>query len=145
GFTLRAVLAALGADARVTVAELVPSVVAWARGPMAPVFGGCLDDPRVDVQTVDVARLIAQAGTSAASGGGAWDAILLDVDNVPDGMTAAANDALYDLTGLAAIGMALRPGGVLAVWSATSDRRFPRRLAQIGFDVKEHKVLAHGT
>ena len=135
GFTLRAALAELPGDARVTVAELVPEVVAWARGPMAGLFEGSLDDPRVVVRETDVADPI-------RSGKGAYDAILLDVDNGPEGLSRKANDALYDHAGLAAARAALRPGGVLAVWSSAPDAGFTRRLAQAGFSVEETRVRA---
>jgi spermidine synthase len=138
GFTLRATLQALGGDARVVVAELVPAVVAWARGPMAGVFGGSLADKRVDIREADVGQLI-RAGSSA------YDAILLDVDNGPEGLTRDANDALYDLQGLRAARAALRPGGVLAVWSSGPDADFTRRLRKSGFDVDEVKVRARGS
>lgn len=135
GFTLRAALAELPGDARVTVAELVPEVVAWARGPMAGVFEGCLDDPRVTVRETDVADLIRPAKA-------AYDAILLDVDNGPEGLSRKANDALYDHSGLAAARVALRPGGVLAVWSSAPDAGFARRLGQAGFSVEETRARA---
>jgi spermidine synthase len=138
GFTLRAALAMLGADARVVVAELVPAVVAWARGPMAEVFGSSLSDPRVGIREADVGDLI----RSARSG---YDAILLDVDNGPEGLTRQANDALYDLEGLHAARAALRPGGVLAVWSSAPDRNFARRLRHAGFEVDEIRVRARAT
>lgn len=137
GFTLRAALARLGPGARVTVAELVPAVVAWARGPLAPLFGGCLDDPRVTIAQGDVAALIGSARA-------AYDAILLDVDNGPDGLTRAANDRLYDRQGLAAAKAALRPGGVLGVWSSAPDQAFTRRLRDAGFAVEERIVRARG-
>ena len=137
GFTLRAALALLGADASVTVAELVPAVVAWARGPMSAVFGDCLDDPRVTVVEGDV-------GTPIREGAGRFDAILLDVDNGPEGLSRAANDALYDTAGLGRAKAALRPGGVLAVWSSAPDDGFRRRLGRAGFVVEEAKVHAHG-
>jgi spermidine synthase len=137
GFTLRAALAELGDDARVTVAELVPAVVAWARGPMVDIFGGSLDDPRVTILETDVARLI-------RSGSSTYDAILLDVDNGPEGLTAKANDRLYDKAGLAAAGAALKPGGVLAVWSQGPDGGFTKRLRETGFSVDEVKVRANG-
>ena len=135
GFTLRAALAALGPAARVTVAELVPEIIEWARGPMAALSAGCLDDRRVRVAEADVADLIAEAPA-------AWDAILLDVDNGPDGLVRAANDRLYSAAGLAAAKAALRPGGVLAIWSAAPDAAFARRLAQAGFAVEEVAVRA---
>ncbi|WP_375464048.1 hypothetical protein [uncultured Methylobacterium sp.] len=138
GFTLRAALAALPAEAAILVAELVPAVVAWARGPLAEVFGDSLDDPRVTVRAADVARLIGERAS-------AWDAILLDVDNGPDGLTRAANDRLYDATGLGAARSVLRPGGVLAVWSASPDRGFGRRLREAGFVVEEVATRANGT
>jgi spermidine synthase len=138
GFTMRAALAALGAQARITVAELVPAVVAWARGPMAEVFGDSLGDPRLRIQEGDIVPLIAGARS-------AFDAILLDVDNGPAGLTRAANDGLYDATGLSAAYAALRPGGVLALWSAGPDADFTRRLRQSGFGVEEARARANGT
>jgi spermidine synthase len=137
GFTLRAALAELGADAIITVAELVPSVVAWARGPMAAVFGKCLDDRRVTVWEIDVRQAIAK-------GKAGFDAILLDVDNGPEGLTRKANDQLYSASGLAAARAALKPGGVLAVWSSGPDEQFTRRLKQAGFQVEEVKTRANG-
>lgn len=137
GFTLRAALAALDAGAAVTVAELVPAVVGWARGPMAKIFDGCLDDPRVSIREADVGQLI-KAGSAA------WDAILLDVDNGPEGIVYKGNDALYGAAGLAAARAALKPGGVLAVWSQGPDSGFTRRLKQAGFAVEEISARAHG-
>ncbi|MGG7579141.1 spermidine synthase [Rhizobium sp. Nf11,1] len=128
GFTLRAALAVLPQDAGVIVAELVPAVVAWARGPMAEVFKGCLDDPRVHVHQGDV-------GEAIHAGKAAYDAILLDVDNGPDGLTRKSNDRLYDFAGLRATRDALRPGGVLAVWSSGPDPDFTRRLKDSGLSV----------
>jgi spermidine synthase len=135
GFTLRAALAVLGPGARITVAELVPAVIAWARGPMADVFGDSLKDPRVSIREADVVDVI-------ASQAAAFDAILLDVDNGPEGLIRKANDALYDLKGLKAIRRALRPGGVLAVWSSGSHPAFTKRLRDAGFDVNEVNVRA---
>ncbi|PDQ21002.1 hypothetical protein CN311_10930 [Mesorhizobium sanjuanii] len=137
GFTLRAALAELGADAGVVVAELVPAVVAWARGPMAEMFGGCLDDPRVSIREVDVGQLIRSEKST-------WDAILLDVDNGPEGIVYTANDALYGAAGLGAARAALKPGGVLAVWSQGPDAGFMRRLKQAGFAVEEIRTRANG-
>jgi spermidine synthase len=137
GFTLRAALGALPADARVTVAELVPAVVDWARGPMAEVHNGTLDDPRVDVHIGDVGGLI-------RSRRAAYDAILLDVDNGPDGLTRASNDTLYSRTGLRAAMAALRTNGVLAVWSSAPDGAFTRRLKDVGFATEEVNVRANG-
>jgi spermidine synthase len=135
GFTLRAALGALTGPAQVEVAELVPAVVAWARGPMAEVFRGCLDDPRVTIVERDVGDIIRARP-------GACDAILLDVDNGPDGLTLSANDRLYDGPGLAAARAALKPGGVLAVWSSGPDESFTRRLKKAGFNVEENPVRA---
>jgi spermidine synthase len=135
GFTLRAALAVLGTEARITVAELVPAVIAWARGPMADIFGDSLDDPRVSLQASDVAEAI-QSRPSA------FDAVLLDVDNGPEGLIRKANDALYDAKGLQAIRRALRPGGVLAVWSSGPHPLFSKRLRDAGFDVNEVGVRA---
>jgi spermidine synthase len=135
GFTLRAALAALGDDAVVTVAELVPEIIAWARGPMRDLTAGCLDAPRVRLIEGDVA-------TSIAEGAGGYDAILLDVDNGPDGLSRAANDRLYSAAGLEAAKAALRPGGVLAIWSAAPDKAFARKLGQSGFAVEEVALRA---
>ena len=135
GFALRAALAVLGPDARITVAELVPKIVEWARGPMAGLTGGCLDDPRVTLVQADVALQI-------AAGRNAYDAILLDVDNGPDGLVRAGNDRLYTREGLAAARAALMSGGVLAVWSAGKDPVFAGRLRKAGFAVEEVQVRA---
>ncbi|UYY79130.1 spermidine synthase [Sphingomonas sp. R1] len=135
GFTLRAALGVLGGNARVTVAELVPKIVDWARGPMAALTNGCLDDPRVKVVFDDVGRVI-------ADGQNAYDAILLDVDNGPDGLTRVGNDSLYSMRGLDFARQALRPGGILAVWSAAPDPAFARRMRDSGFQVEEVAVRA---
>jgi len=138
GFTLRAALAELGSEAQVTVAELLPAVLAWARGPMAEVFGDSLTDPRVSIFEGDVGRLI-------RSGRSAYDTILLDVDNGPEGLTRKANDSLYDLPGLSSARTALTPGGILAVWSSAPNKAFPRRLRKVGFGVDEVAARANGT
>jgi spermidine synthase len=138
GFTLRSALAAVGAEARIVVAELVPAVVAWARGPMAEVFGESLADPRVSIRELDVGQLI-------RSGPSAYDAILLDVDNGPEGLSRTANDALYDAKGLSAARTALHPGGVLAVWSSGPDAKFSRRLRNAGIAVDEVRARANGS
>lgn len=135
GFTLRAALAMLAPGARVTVAELVPEIIDWARGPMATLAAGCLDDPRVDLVTGDVAGVI---GATANY----YDAILLDVDNGPDGLTRTANDRLYSMAGLARAKAALKAGGILAIWSAAPDAVFARRLQEAGFNVEEVTVRA---
>ena len=135
GFTLRAALGVLDGSARVTVAELVPEIIEWARGPMVDLMDGCLDDPRVDLLIEDVVPVIGRARSL-------YDAILLDVDNGPDGLTAAANDRLYSAAGLEAAKAALKPGGILAVWSAGSDDAFTRRLRQGGYLVDEVAVKA---
>jgi spermidine synthase len=135
GFTLRAALAVLGPKARITVAELVPEVIAWARGPMAEIFGDSLVDQRASIVCADVIAVI-QSHPSA------FDAILLDVDNGPEGLIRKANDALYDFSGLTAIRRALKPGGVLAVWSSGPHPAFTRRLREAGFDVNEVAVRA---
>jgi spermidine synthase len=119
----------------VTVAELVPEIIAWARGPMAALAAGCLDDPRVEIVERDVAVVIAESP-------GGYDAILLDVDNGPDGLVRAANDRLYSMAGLASAKAALKPGGILAVWSAGADAVFARRLSDAGFLVDEVAVRA---
>jgi spermidine synthase len=137
GFTLRAALAIVPSEASVTVAELVPEVVSWARGPMAEVFKGCLDDPRTTVHQGDVGELI-------RSSKGKFDGILLDVDNGPDGLTRESNDSLYNRRGLSAAHQALRPGGVLSVWSSGPDDGFTRRLKEGGFDTEVVHTRANG-
>ena len=136
GFTLRAAQASLGTDARLIVAEIVPEIVAWAGGPMAPVFGTCLSDPRTEVAVADVGALIRAAEC-------AYDAILLDVDNGPDGLTRPGNGTLYAAAGLRAARRALGPAGVLAIWSAAPDRVFARRLSEAGFEVATSTVRAN--
>ncbi|MDQ3075062.1 MAG: MnmC family methyltransferase [Pseudomonadota bacterium] len=135
GFTLRAALAELGRDASVTVAELVPEIIDWAQGAMAELTAGCLDDPRLTLDMVDVGLLIREKPSH-------YDAILLDVDNGPDGLTRAANNGLYTRSGLAAAKAALKPGGILAVWSAAPDVRFAKALSDAGFIVDEVAVRA---
>ena len=135
GFTLRAALARLPPGARITLVELVPEIIAWARGPMATLTAGCLDDPRVHLIAGDVAATIVAARRR-------YDAILLDVDNGPDGLTRAANNQIYAMAGLAAARDALKPGGVLAIWSAARDRAFAKRLKASGFKVEEVTVRA---
>jgi spermidine synthase len=119
----------------VVVAELVPAVVAWNRGPLAHLAGHPLEDPRVLVRATDVARVL-QAERRA------YDAILLDVDNGPGGLSRQANDWLYSRAGLESARAALRPGGVLAVWSAGPDPAFTRRLRRVGFAVEVLRVPA---
>lgn len=135
GFTLRAVLGVVGAEARITVAELVPGIIAWARGPMAELADGCLDDPRVDLRIADVGTVMGEAR-------GRYDAILMDVDNGPDGLTREGNNALYTAAGLARARSALKRGGILAVWSAGADAAFTRRLKETGFIVDEQRIRA---
>lgn len=137
GFTLRAMLAELGEDAQVVVSELVPAVVAWARGPMSEIFGTSLTDPRVAIHETDVSRIISSSRAT-------YDAILLDVDNGPEGLTRPGNDRLYDANGLHAARQALREGGVLAVWSSGPNPNFSKRLTRAGFRVEEVKTRANG-
>lgn len=137
GFTLRAALAELPRDAEVVVAELVPAVIRWAKGPMAEVFKGCLDDPRVTVREADVGLLIRSEPNS-------YDAILLDVDNGPEALTREENDRIYDMRGLVAAKDALKPGGVLSVWSSAPDPRFTRRMQSAGFATEEVRTRANG-
>ncbi|UUL82045.1 spermine/spermidine synthase domain-containing protein [Sphingomonas qomolangmaensis] len=135
GFTLRSALAVLPGDAELVVAELVPEIVEWAKGPMAMLTAGCLDDARVSVVVEDVAVSIDKARAE-------YDAILLDVDNGPDGLTRLGNDRLYSSRGIAAARRALKPGGVLAVWSAAPDAPFARRLREGDLAVDEVVVRA---
>ena len=134
GFTLRATLDLLPADATVVVAELMPAVVEWNRGPLGPLAKHPLQDKRVRVEVGDVAVLLRERGR--------FDAVLLDVDNGPVAFTQTANAGLYDNAGLAMMHAALRPAGVLAVWSAWDDRKFEHRLRHHGFVVETHHVRA---
>jgi len=136
GFTLRAALESFGPRAEIVVAELVPAVLTWAKGPLAALYGDSLSDKRTDVQIADVADLI-------DSPPGSWDAILLDVDNGPQGLSRSGNDSLYSARGLGVAKKSLRPGGVLGVWSSSTDHGFTNRLKRSGFDTKEIMVRAH--
>lgn len=133
GFTLRATLDLLPPDAAVIVAELLPAVVEWNRGPLGPLAGHPLKDKRVCVETEDVA-------VTLGSRLGEFDAVLLDVDNGPAAFTASDNAGLYDERGIAAIRAALKRDGVLAVWAAREDRKFEQCLRDGGFDVQVHRV-----
>ncbi|RJX71313.1 spermidine synthase [Tsuneonella suprasediminis] len=139
GFTLRAALRLMGPQGSVTVAEIVPDILDWARGPMAELTGNSLRDPRAKIELCDVAALIDDAmdGTSPP-----YDAILLDVDNGPDGIVRDGNERLYTRTGIGRARDALAPGGLLAVWSAAPDHKFARRLKDAGLDVEERTVRA---
>lgn len=137
GFTLAAALQHLGAQAQVVVAELVPAVVAWNRGPLGEHAGHPLQDPRVTVREGDVSRILKAEHK-------AFDAILLDVDNGPEGLTRKKNNWLYSIEGLNAAYEALCPQGVLAVWSAGPAKDFLHRLRKVGFKVDEVRVRAHG-
>ncbi|ROT97320.1 spermidine synthase [Altererythrobacter sp. FM1] len=139
GFTLRAALRLMGPQGSVTVAEIVPDILDWARGPMVELTGDSLADPRAKIELCDVAALIDDAvdGTSPS-----YDAILLDVDNGPDGIVRDGNERLYTRTGIGRARDALAPGGVLAVWSAAPDHKFARRLKDAGLDVEERTVRA---
>jgi spermidine synthase len=133
GFTLRAALDLLPRDAKFVVAELVPAVVEWNRGPLGPLAGHPLKDKRVRIEVADVAIAIRSRRHEL-------DAILLDVDNGPSAFTTTENSRLYDDRGIAAISAALKPGGVLAVWSARDDRKFEQRLRYGGFVVEVEHV-----
>ena len=135
GFTLSAALERLDADGRAVVAEVVPSVIQWNRGPLGEAAGRPLDDQRTSVHCGDVTDLIRRPPAL-------WDVILLDVDNGPSSLTRPSNQWLYSHQGLDAIFEALNPQGVLGVWSATSDRGFTRRVEHAGFAVTAQDVRA---
>ncbi len=139
GFTFRAALARLPEGGSITVAEVVPDILDWAKGPLAHLTGDTLDDPRGEVIIADVAALIDDAidGTTRR-----YDAILLDVDNGPDGIVRDANGRLYTRTGIGKARDALNPGGMLAIWSAGPDPAFARRLHDSGMAVEERTVRA---
>lgn len=135
GYTLRATLDLLPADATVVVAELIPAIVDWHRGPLAALADKPIADPRVHVEIKDVIATL-------RSSPGRFDAILLDIDNGPEAFTESSNAGLYHDRGIATIRAALKPGGVLAVWSAWEDRRFEQRLKYAGFKVEVERVRA---
>jgi spermidine synthase len=135
GFTLRAVLDVLPSSAVVTVAELVPAVIEWNRGPLGALAGNPMRDARVRIQAIDV-------GFTLRAHPGGFDVVLLDTDNGPAAFTSAENAGLYDNAGVAAAFEALRPGGTLAVWSAWEDRKFEQRLRFYGFQVEVERVRA---
>jgi hypothetical protein len=136
GFTLRAALASFPADSRIIVAELVPEIIAWARGPLAFLHGTSLDDPRVTLYEGDVG--------AAITDGKPYDAILLDVDNGPEGLSRPSNDRLYTASGISTAKLALAMGGHLAVWSSARDAPFTKRLNQSGMQTEEITVRANG-
>lgn len=136
GFTLAAALKSLPADAEVVVAEIVPGVVEWNQGVLGPSAGRPLDDARARVEILDVTVIVRGPGEG-------FDAIVLDVDNGPDGLTRASNEWLYSKAGLGGALQALRPGGVLAIWSVGPDKAFTKRLRAVGFAVEEVTVRAH--
>ena len=137
GFTYRAARERLGEGAEIVVGEISEKIIEWAEGPMADLTGDSLSDPRLDLKICDVAALIDDAndGTCAK-----FDAILLDVDNGPDGMVRADNNRIYSKTGLGKARDALKPGGIVSVWSAAPDHGFRRRMKEAGFEVEEKGV-----
>ncbi len=138
GFTLATALEEIGPASKVVVAEFVPGVIEWGRGPLAGLAGDALKDRRVTVREIDVAEILFEKPE-------AYDAIILDVDNGPSGLTRKDNDRLYSMEGLFMAFSALRSRGVLAVWSAGTDPAFSKRLRKAGFEVDERRVRANGT
>ncbi len=138
GYTASAALHRLSADGKLVVAELVPAVVKWNRGPLADLAGRPLEDDRVTVCEVDIAQILRSEHEI-------YDAILLDVDNGPEGLTSKGNDWLYSRAGLDAAFRTLRPTGVLAVWSASPNRAFAQRLCEAGFEVEEMQFRSRGS
>jgi spermidine synthase len=136
GYTLAAALRKLGPEAKVIIAELIPAVVTWNRGVLAALAGNPLNDPRVTIHEGDVGQLIRTQHNY-------YDAILLDVDNGPEGLTRKENDSLYSTAGLNAASAALRPGGIFGVWSISPEPAFTKRLQRAGFTVEEIRVRAH--
>lgn len=137
GFTLRAALSSLAPTAKITVAELVPAVVAWNREHLGAFTGHPLDDSRVEVVVGDVGQVLRASRAR-------FDAVLLDVDNGPAALTSRDNSGLYDPAGLAMAAAALRPGGQLVVWSAGPDEKFAARMRKAGFRVRLETAAAHG-
>jgi spermidine synthase len=137
GFTLKAVLAAVAADATVVMAEILSAVIAWNRNPAFPLAADWLADPRVTVLQQDVGEVIRQAR-------GSFDSIILDVDNGPAALSTGGNARLYDYTGLRNARAALRPAGCLAFWSVAPDPAFEKLMAQAGFSVEVRRCRSHG-
>ncbi len=138
GFTLATALEQTGPASKIVVAELVPGVVEWNRGLLSELAGAPLQDKRVTMREIDVADILLEKPS-------AYDAIILDIDNGPAGLTQKGNDRLYSMEGLFIAFSALRPGGVLAVWSAGQDPAFTKRLRKAGFQVDERRIRANGT
>jgi spermidine synthase len=153
GYTLRVALDMLPPHATVVVAELIPEVVAWNHGPLAPLAGHPLADPRVRIEIIDVAALLSSSASSDRSRSRApqtaqpaksqFDAILLDVDNDPGAFTDSRNAALYSTAGIAAVSASLKPGGVFAVWSAREDSKFEHRLRAAKLTVQLERARSH--
>jgi len=137
GFTLAAALNTLGPNAKITIAELVPSVIQWNHGVLSELAKNPLDDPRVSIHEGDVGQLIRSKNST-------YDAILLDVDNGPEGLTRKENNALYSPAGLKSALTALLPGGLFGVWSISPDQQFSKRLHASGFKVEEIRARARG-
>ncbi len=137
GFTLAAALRQLGPEAEVVVAELVPAVITWNQELLSALAGHPLKDQRVTVYEGDVGQLIRSERKT-------YDAILLDVDNGPEGLTRKENDSLYSPAGLSAAFAALRPKGIFGVWSISPDQHFSKRLRHAGFTVEEIRAHARG-
>jgi spermidine synthase len=137
GYTVRAALDRLPPGAEVVVAELVPAVVSWNQGVLGPLAGRPLEDPRVKVETRDVGDVLRESEAL-------FDAVLLDVDNGPEALTQEDNRWLYGERGLGTLRRALRPRGVLVVWSASPDRAFATRLKRVGFDTDVLETPARG-
>lgn len=138
GFTLVEALRLLGPDASIVVVEIVQAVIDWNRDPRFALAGAALEDPRVTVACADVAAVMAENP-------GAYDAVMLDVDNGAESLTTSGNAHLYADAGIRQAVAALRPGGTLAYWSASADTRFLKALRRAGLEVESHRVRAHST
>jgi spermidine synthase len=136
GFTLKAALSALAADATVVMAEILAAVVAWNRNPSFPLAADAMADPRVIVLQKDVADVIGESL-------GSFDSIILDVDNGPVALSTEGNQRLYDFKGLRLIRAALRPGGCVAIWSAAPNPAFEKLMARAGFAVDVQRCRPH--
>lgn len=137
GFTLAAVLAATGPNSRVAVAELVPAVIEWNRGPLGEYSSHPMSDPRATVHNVDVSDMLQNEEQR-------YDVIALDVDNGPEALCSSGNDWLYSQEGIRCAASRLNQGGVLAYWSATHDPHFDKQLRECGLNVSQKSVYAHG-
>ncbi|WP_369262081.1 spermidine synthase [Streptomyces sp. R35] len=112
---------------RITVVEREPAIIDWHRdGPLSVLSAGALADPRTEIVRTDLVAYVNEISDT-------YDALCLDIDNGPGWTVTDGNEGLYTKAGLASCARALRPGGVLAVWSAQPSPEFEETLRNAGF------------